>query len=354
MNKEKIIPVIIPAYEPNEDFVEICNRIHLATDQPIIVVNDGNDERYDHIFKKISEDGYIVIKHAVNLGKGRGLKTAFNYILNTYTDIIGVVTADSDGQHKPEDIQKVMIALRDNPTDLILGTRNFEGENIPWKSSFGNKLTRVICNYLCGVKVTDTQTGLRGIPKNFIKVLMNVQGERFEFETRMLIETKDNMNIIEVPIDTVYESKDNHNTHFDPILDSIRIYRIFGALFLKYIISSVTSFVVDIILFALFCKILKNNIPIYYVGIATVIARIISSIYNFAVNYGLVFNSEKKKSEAGVKYFILAIAIMLMSATLTTIGVNLFNPVSEAIIKIIVDTLLFLVSYKVQQKWIYL
>ncbi len=353
MIKDKCIPVIIPAYEPDEDFIDICNRIYEVTHQPIIVVNDGSDNQYEHIFNKINEDGYVVLKHAVNLGKGRGLKTAFNYILNTYPNVLGVVTADSDGQHKPEDVQKVIISLIDNPNDLILGTRNFEGENIPWKSSFGNKLTRVICNYLCGVKVKDTQTGLRGIPKNFIKTLMNVQGERFEYETRMLIETKDNVNIIEVPIATVYESKDNHKTHFDPIADSIRIYKIFGAIFIKYIISSMTSFVVDIMLFTLFCKMLKNNIQIYYAGIATVLARIISSIYNFVVNYGFVFNSKKKKYEAGAKYFILAIVIMLMSATLTTIGVNLFNPLSETIIKIIIDTLLFLVSYKVQQKWIY-
>ncbi len=348
-----MIPIIIPAYEPDEDFFEICNTIKAATDEPIIVVNDGSGNQYDPIFEKISEAGYTVIKHSVNLGKGRALKTAFNYVLNTWPDAVGVVTADSDGQHKPTDIRKVMISLQDHPTDLIIGVRNFEGNDIPWKSRFGNKLTRMVCDYLCGVKVTDTQTGLRGIPNEFIKKLMNVAGERFEFETRMLIETKNHINIIEVPIETVYESKDHHKTHFDAVRDSIKIYKIFGLIFLKYIVSSLSSFAVDILLFSLVCGMLKDHMPFYYVGVATILARVISSLYNFAVNYGFVFRSDKKKTEAGAKYFLLAITIMLLSAMLTTMGVRVFNPPSEATVKILVDTFLFCVNYKIQQKWVY-
>ena len=347
-----VVPIVIPAYEPEESFCDICDRIAEKTDNPIIVVNDGSGHEYDHIFERIARR-HIVLRHAINNGKGRALKTAFNYVLNNYPDAVGVITADSDGQHTPADIVSVMDALVGNPDKLILGVRDFDGDHVPRNSKIGNKLTRVVCSYLCGVKVSDTQTGLRGIPTGFMRVLMNTPGERFEFETNMLLDTKDNIEILEVPIETVYESKDNHKTHFDPVKDSIRIYRIFGRIFIRYLISAVSSFVLDIAMFAWLCPLLKGSMPVYYVAVATVIARIVSSTYNFAVNYRLVFDSKKSKGKSAMQYFMLALFIMGSSALLTTLGVRIFAPSSEAIVKVIVDSILFLVSYKVQQKRIF-
>ena len=348
------VPIIIPAYEPTIVLCELCQNLSLMTGGAIIVVNDGSSTEYDPIFEKVEEKGCIVIRHAVNCGKGRGIKTAFHYVLNHYPEAIGTVTVDADGQHKPTDIIKVINALRENHDSLILGVRNFDNANIPWKSKLGNKLTKAVSSYLCGVNVSDTQTGLRGIPRGFMQQLINVSGERFEFETNMLIEAKKmNVNIIEVSIETIYDSKDNHKTHFDPINDSIRIYRIFVWIFIKYLISSGSSFVIDIVMFLWFCRITRSNIPLYYVAVSTVFARVISSIYNFIVNYIFVFKSKRNRSVSVVRYFSLVVVIMVASALLTTVGVALFNPSSETIIKVIVDTMLFFVCYKVQQMMVF-
>ena len=220
-----------------------------------------------------------------------------------------------------------------------MGSRNFDSEDIPWKSKLGNELTKKVCSYLCGIKVSDTQTGLRGIPHEFMKELMNVPGERFEFETNMLIRSRDKFEIIEIPIQTIYESKKDHKTHFDPILDSIRIYRIFGILFLKYIISSLSSSVLDLLLFSAFCGLLHSWNELYYVTVATAAARVISATKNRGISV--------------MKYFMLAVCIMLSSALLVTFGVRLFSDSSEVFIKLIVDTALFFVSYKVQQVFVY-
>lgn len=245
-----------------------------------------------------------------------------------------------------------MDELYKHPDNLIMGCRTF-GKDIPWKSLFGNKITVKICKWIGGVSVSDTQTGLRAIPKAFMADLINVPGERFEFETRMLIKSKDTYPIMEVPIGTVYDSKENHQTHFNPIKDSIRIYKIFGEVLFRFIISSLSSFVVDIVLFSVFCSVFRAMTPVYYIAIATVLARIVSAAYNYIINYKLVFNSERKHSSSSARYFTLALIQMACSALFTSLGVSLFPAVGEVITKVIVDTILFIISFLIQRRFVF-
>lgn len=225
---EKRIPVIIPAYEPDEKMIRLLQTLQESGIERIVVVDDGSGNEYRNLFEQAKQLGAIVLTHAVNLGKGRALKTAFNEVLNRYPEAIGAITADSDGQHTPACIQKCMEAMEKEPEKLILGCRNFDQDNVPAKSEWGNKITRQVLKYLCGVAVSDTQTGLRGIPAAFMRHLMNVKGERFEFETYMLLEAgEQKVGIREVPIETVYLN-DNKGSHFNPLLDSARIYLVFA------------------------------------------------------------------------------------------------------------------------------
>ncbi|MCQ2516095.1 MAG: bifunctional glycosyltransferase family 2/GtrA family protein [Saccharofermentans sp.] len=353
-----MIPIVIPSYEPDERFPAILKDIKESGLGPVIVVDDGSGSDYrkyfDEAYELIKDNGGIVLTHEVNKGKGRGLKTAFTYILENLPDAIGCITADSDGQHSVKCIKSCMDALEKQPEALILGVRDFSGEEVPFKSRFGNNMTIKVCDFLCGVKVSDTQTGLRGISRDFMKYLLDVQGERFEFETRMLIETRDRCPIVEVPIETIYDSKENHQTHFNPIKDSIRIYKIFGIYFVKYLISSVSSFVIDILLFALFCKLLGNNAETpFYATTATVMARVISAIYNYLMNYKFVFTSKRSHKSSAPRYIILAIIQMLLSAGIVTGLLFVFAGVPEVAIKIPVDLVLFLLSYYVQRRFVY-
>lgn len=349
------IPIIIPAYEPDERLIALVHDLSESGDM-IIIVDDGSGLEYAPIFERCKEilgEKGIVLAHPVNRGKGRALKTAFSFLLKYCPNAAGAVTADSDGQHSKTAINSVREALQENPGFLVLGVRAFEGAGIPWKSMFGNKLTVKVLSYVAGIKVTDTQTGLRGIPRDFMRQLVEVKGERFEFETEMLVESAGCYPIMEVPIETIYDSEKNHQTHFDPIADSIRIYRIFGRMFLKYIFSSVSACVLDLLCFSIFCFFLKTENGLYYVSAATVLARIVSAAYNYMLNYKVVFHSRETVGKSAVRYFILAIIQMGFSALGVTVGVSVLPMMSEVVIKMIVDTVLFFISYCIQRKYVF-
>ena len=351
-----LIPVIIPSYQPDEKLSVLVQRLADADVSPVVVVDDGSvGDEYQQIFSKIEErrdSGLIVLHHAVNMGKGRALKTAFNFCLNEYPDMIGCVTIDSDGQHTVGDMEACMAKLREDPNALILGVRDFskDNDNIPARSSFGNRCTSNVMRLLTGISASDTQTGLRAIPASFMKVLLTEKGERFEFETNMLLDTKENgISIIEVPIHTIY-IEGNTSSHFHPILESIRIY----AIFFKFIISSGSSSLIDLILFWGFSAImLHSGFPEkWYIMAATVMARVISSAYNFAMNYKVVFRSDKKKKDAVIRYFILAAFIMVASGILVTFFTTMTGA-NRVIVKMIVDCLLFLLSFFIQREFVY-
>lgn len=348
------IPVIIPSYEPDKSLIILCEELIKAGIKNVIVLDDGSGEEYRGIFDTIQKKyNYTILRHAVNLGKGRALKEAFNYALNKNSGILGVVTADSDGQHTPEDIMRCMEALVNHPGSLILGCREFKGRDIPWKSKVGNELTKKVCGYLCGIKISDTQTGLRGIPNTFMKELLSVSGERFEFETNMLIACKEHISITEISIKTVYDSKTDHRTHFDPIRDSVRIYKIFGKIFMKYIFSSISSCILDLWLFALFCNIAREEDNFSYVIKATISARVVSAVYNYLINYIFVFKSRKNRFVAMVKYFLLVMIQMSVSALLVLGGVKIIRGIPEVYIKAVIDTVLFILNYMLQQRFIF-
>ena len=272
------------------------------------------------------------------------------YTLPLFTAISDAITADSDGQHTPDCILACAEALIEHPNSLILGCRCFEGEDVPARSEFGNKCTRVVMKYLTGITVSDTQTGLRGIPAVFMQQLLMVKGERFEFETNMLLETKTRkIPIVEVPIKTIY-IEENKTSHFNPIKDSVRIYMIFG----KFLFSSLSSSVVDLVLFSVFCFLLRDMDfqVVSYITAATVLARILSAFYNYSMNYKVVFQSETPMKQSLPRYIGLAVVQMSFSALLVNKLYPLFGGV-EVLVKIPVDVLLFFLSFVIQREFVY-
>lgn len=345
------IPVVIPSFEPDEKLIALLEQLVEAGFVHIVLVDDGSGSAYEHYFKTAEEVYHCrVLRHAVNLGKGRALKTAFHDCLKRFPDLPGIITADSDGQHTPECILACADALAANPGALILGCRCFEGEDVPARSEFGNKCTRVVMRYLTGITVSDTQTGLRGIPADFMRRLLAVKGERFEFETNMLLETKvHHVPIVEVPIRTVY-IEENKTSHFNPIKDSIKIYMIFG----KFLFSSLSSSVVDLALFSIFCHFLKQMswVGISYITAATVAARVLSAFYNYSLNYKVVFQSESSIGRTLPRYAALAVMQMGLSAFLVNLLYLHFGG-AEVLVKIPVDVVLFFLSFVIQREFVY-
>ena len=341
----KDIFVIVPTLNPNIDiFAPFLEKLQKKC-KNILVYDDGCREEYKSFFSGLEKKGIIVLHHYVNLGKGRAMKDAFNYILNEYPNIKGVVTADSDGQHSVDDIVKCGKAVIEHPDSLVLGCRDFDSKNVPARNKFGNKTTRNVLKLFVGLKVTDTQTGLRGLSREVMAKFMTTAGDRFEYETNQLIDTlSKDVPIYEIPIETIYVNG-NTESHFNPVKDSIAIYKVF----IKYIFASVSSFVIDIALFALFNKLLKGT---YSIFCATVIARIISSVYNYCMNANMVFKNKNKSSF--IKYALLVIIQMIISGLSVTYLAKIFKGINTVVIKLVVDIIIFIVNFVIQREFIFI
>lgn len=338
--------ILIPAYQPDfrlNSLIDELNRAQVAS--IIVVVNDGSLSRCDDIFDKAkTQSNVVVLKHDVNQGKGRALKTAMAYC-QQHTDCDHFVTVDADGQHQTKDIAHVLSSAAHAPHALILGARSFDESQVPLKSKLGNKITRLITSYLIGQKITDTQTGLRAFGRSALDKFLNVPGDRYEFEMNMLLYCgKLNIPIHEVPIETIYIN-DNAASHFNPLLDSIRIYR----QILTFSIISLMSTLIDLGAFTLLVYTLKG---VDVILVATVIARVISVNFNFFLNKTVVFKSSKQWFDHMIKYYSLAVVQMLSSYYLVKTAHTLLTG-NVVLIKVLVDVTLFLVSYQIQKRLIF-
>jgi len=351
MNNEKDAVILIPSLNPDEKMIKLIKDLKDYGFNRIVCVDDGSDEEFRHFFEEAQKEyGCDLLRHCINMGKGRAIKTALNYIRNTYPDSPGVVAVDSDGQHSPEDTAKCAKAMIEHPDSLIFGCRNFREEGVPFKSYYGNTITRSVMKIFCGISLSDTQTGLRAIPQDLIEKFVSIKGERYEYEMQQILVSKElDIPIVEVPIKTIY-IEENKSSHFNPLKDSVRIYAQFG----RFIFASVSSFLVDIILFSLFIRvfIIPFSEGERYILISTVAARVISAMWNFLINRKVVFKAKSGLAKNAVKYAILAVCQLLLSAGLVTLLFRLtgFN---ETVIKILVDCILFFLSYQIQRELVF-
>lgn len=219
----RTIAILIPAWQPTAVLPKLIEALANRGFGSIVVVDDGSGAAYKPIFDQVTAITRVhLLRHATNRGKGRALKTGFAYFLSAGSEGEGVVTADADGQHLPEDIEHVARALLETRSQPVFGTRQFE-QDVPRRSRIGNQITRKLFAWLRGVKLADTQTGLRGLPGTLLPELLVLPGERYEYEMAVLIHLcRTGRQPIEVPIATVY-LENNRGSHFNPVSDSVRV-----------------------------------------------------------------------------------------------------------------------------------
>jgi glycosyltransferase involved in cell wall biosynthesis len=165
--------ILIPAYEPDEQLLHLIRSVAAAAPQlTLVVVDDGSGPDYRPVFDVAAGLGCTVIGYAGNRGKGHALKAGFGFIADHFPGR-GVVCADSDGQHRVEDILKVAERLPAAPDAMVLGTRSFSGD-VPARSRIGNTATRWLFRLATGETIPDTQTGLRGYPAAMLPWLRDV------------------------------------------------------------------------------------------------------------------------------------------------------------------------------------
>jgi len=336
--------VLIPAYKPDERLIELTRELIEDHGLDVLLVDDGGQEAFAHIFEACRRLGAEVAVHAVNMGKGRALKTGINAAMLKWPDMAGIVTADADGQHTPKDILRLIDALHEHPDKLVLGSRAFTG-NVPKKSLWGNKITRNVYRLVSGVKVGDTQTGLRALPAASLPAMARIDGERYEYEMNVLLKLRDmGLGVHEVPIETIYIN-DNAGSHFNPVRDAVKIYMVIFKHLLTYIFSSGLSCVIDVSLYWLFLALGMHR------AASNVIARVISSQVNYRMNKNIVFGKGGGRYSMA-KYYALCIVQGALSTALVW-WLPTVLPVSAGFVKIPVDIVLFVFSYMIQRDYVF-
>ena len=348
---------LIPAYEPEEKIKGLTAEL-IEKGFDIVVVDDGSGPDHAELFEALSQKA-TVLTHSENRGKGAALKTGLNYINKymAYTESVltpagaetisgrdaVIVTVDADGQHLPDDVLRVAEISAQRRDALVLGSRALS-EDIPVRSRFGNTVTRHVYSAATGVRIHDTQTGLRAFHRCLIPRLLRIEGDRYEYEINMLMQlASEGVPIIEERIETVYEDN-NSGSHFRTVRDSFRIYKEI----LKFSASSLVSFAIDYGMYALLLAVtgaagIANSLVISNIG-----ARLVSGTANYAMNRKLVFKSRTGFARSAVQYFLLAAFILagntiVLSTLAGTLGINRFAA------KLITEVIFFAISWTVQK-----
>ena len=300
-----------------------------------------------------------MLTHPENRGKGAALRSGLSYILSymTYDEVVRtpsgvkelsgrdavIVTVDADGQHLPDDVLRVARIAGSRRDALVLGSRALE-EDVPARSRFGNTVTRHVYSAVTGVRIHDTQTGLRAFSRDLIPVLLEIEGDRYEYEINMLLTlSAQGCTIIEERIETVYEDN-NSGSHFRTVRDSFRVYKEI----LRFSASSLASFAIDYCMYALLLALTGAAGIGHSLVISNIGARLVSGTANYTMNRKLVFKSRTGFAKSALQYVVLAALIlagntMVLSMLAGTLGMN------SMAAKLVTEILFFVISWTVQK-----
>ena len=348
------LAVILPSLNPDKKFLGVVDGLEEQGFKHIVVLDDGSDSEHQVYFDKAREahPDITVLHHGVNRGKGRGLKTAFAYVDENLPGVKGVITIDGDGQHLVGDIIACGERMLCEGDKVVLGCRDFNAPGVPPRSVAGNKTTARLFRICYGIRLSDTQTGLRAIPSRYLRAFCGIEGERFEYETNMLLNMKRmGIGFAEQPITTVYDPED-YSSHYDAVKDSWRIFKVM----FKFLMSSLGSTVIDLTVFYLVMRFFGAAAGKYAELLSTAVARALSSFANFNANNAVVFENHKGYKRALLRYYCLCIPQMLVSAGLVTLINHLLSnslPLVATLIKFAVDICLFFISYQIQREWVF-
>ena len=340
--KTILAAVVIPAYRPGNVLIDIVEVLEKQDWVALVVVDDGSGPEYCQIFRTLAGISNVtVISNAINMGKGSALKAGINFILCSFPKIDGVVTVDADGQHHPEDVHKVLENFRGNPDALVLGVRDFVG-NVPLRSRIGNRITRTILHAVLGHKLSDSQTGLRAIPKFLLPVLLRVPASGYEFELEMLIATKHlGVRLVEQPIRTIYEPG-NPTSHFQPLRDSMRIYFVL----LRFTFIGILTAILDNLVFFLLFFITAN------VLISLAGSRFLSVVFNYAAIKKAVFLSEQPHRVVLPRHLLLvAVNAMVVYGSMQFLWKTFHIGPFPA--KPLIETALFVANFAIQRDFVF-
>ncbi len=239
--------VLIPAYEPDKELITLAERL-VDEGFSVLVVDDGSGDRYADIFEAVRQNA-TVLTLSKNRGKGAALKAGMRYIRENMPDCEHFITCDADGQHRVEDVMRVRERLHKG--DHFVLTVRHAKTKVPLRSKVGNCLSRYVYTLLANRYLTDNQSGLRGFSRIHIDWLIKVEKDNYDYEMNVLYyASKKNIRISTLPIEAIYIGN-NESSHFNPIKDTVRIYKslfwLARGTFLAFALSEILVMVVSII-----------------------------------------------------------------------------------------------------------
>ena len=335
--------VLIPVYRPGEALLRLVEDLTgIEEIGAVIVVDDGSEPEYREVLRPLAlRENVRLLRHVVNLGKGAALKTGLNFAACEYPESVGVVTADADGQHHAQDILRVAAALEASPRHLVLGVRSF-GAGVPFRSRFGNALTRYIMRAVTGQKLSDTQTGLRGIPMGWIPEVLKLRATGYDFELDMLVSCRGaTPPVREVAISTIYVDN-NRSSHFNPLRDSMRIYFVF----VRFLAASLTTAGIDNLVFILALSFWPSAL------VCQIASRLVAGTFQFTAGKYGVFRSKAHTSVALPKYWLSVAAFGTLSYMLIQ-SIVAFTAIGIVTAKLCAETALFFLSFVVQRDFVF-
>ena len=350
--------IVIPALNPPASFVSYVEALKQEGFQNIIIVNDGSRTDKLPVFFKVKRLGAVVIHHTQNLGQGAALRTGFEYYQEHFqgqTD--GVITLNADRQILAADVSKIASSLHNEQAmgsfALVVGTRNLDGKNVSDYDYNMGGVMKLFYHMLMGVRLNDPLSGVFGIPDIRVQQCLEVEGDGYSYVTSLTM-SFEKIGFVQVPVGYApYE--DGAEPSFRKIPDTVRIlYTIFKK-FILYSITSVSASILDVILFGIFTSVTFRGNPMAIIY-GTILARVISASVNYLLTKRFVFQfksvSAQETTKSAGAFFALTAMQCICSALLVS-AMKMLLGGSAVGIKVLVDAMLFFVSYKIQHKYIF-
>ncbi|MBE7558766.1 glycosyltransferase family 2 protein [bacterium] len=216
---ERIV-ALVPCYNPGELCRPVFSQLPRYVDR-ILAVNDASTDNTPDI---LAELGVETLHHAVNRGKGAALLTGFDHLLaDGFWEML--LTIDSDGQHRPQDVPRLVAAMSAPRAGLAVGSRMGEPGAMPLRRRLANRLSSGLISYVAGQRIPDSQSGFRLHRRELLeKIRPRLSGQGFELETEVLVLASwEGFGVVAVPIPSIYEEGSNRASRYRPVADSYRI-----------------------------------------------------------------------------------------------------------------------------------
>ncbi len=350
--------LVIPALNPPASFAPYAASLMEAGFDKILVVDDGSRTDKLPVFLKLKRLGCIVLRHEQNQGQGAALKTGFRYYMEHFRDECdGVITLNTDRMVPPGDVLKMASALHNEQRmgsyALVMGVRDFENRRVTDYDYNMNKVMRLLYHMLMGVHLDDPLSGIFGIPGLRIPQCLEVQGDGYAYTTALTM-SFEKVGFLQIAI--AYSVMDPQaEAKFKKGWDTVKIlYTIFKK-FILYSITSLSASIVDVILFGIFTGVTFRGNPLAIIY-GTVLARVISASVNYLLTKNFVFHFKSDAAQTQAKSAGMFMALSAVQCVLSALSVSLVKFLlggNVVGIKVLVDIVLFFVSYKLQHKYIF-